>query len=114
MLQVVVGEAALWDTSSTVDVLIGQLDRLISFAGLPSLEFGVVPRGTPMPIAPLACFSVFDDDFVLVETLTGEQRLDDPDEVGVYVKAFEALRDTAATGSDAVALIQRVVAALRG
>ncbi len=60
---------------------------------------------------------VCDDDFVLVETLTGAQRLDDPEEVGVYVKAgahFEAPRDTAATGSGAVALIQRVVAALRG
>jgi hypothetical protein len=46
--------------------------------------------------------------------LTGEQRLDEPSEVAVYVKAFELLRDAALTGPDAVALIQRVAAELRG
>lgn len=113
-LQVIVGEAALWNTPGTVDTLLGQLDRLISFAELPSLEFGVVPRDVTMPIAPLACFAVHDDNFVLIETLTGEQRLDDPDEVAVYLKAFDQLRDAAATGPDAVALIRRVMAELRG
>ena len=112
-LQVVVGEAALWNTPSTVDIQVAQLDRLISFTGLPSLEFGVIPHRAPMPIAPIACFSVHDDNFVLVETLTGEQRLDDPDEVAVYVKAFELLREAAATGPDAVALIQHIAASLR-
>jgi len=112
-LQVVVGEAALWNTPGTVDVQVAQLDRLISFIALPSLEFGVVPHGVPMPIAPIACFSVHDDNFVLVETLTGEQRLDDPDEVAVYVKAFDLLREAAATGPDAMELIQRVAASLR-
>ena len=112
-VQVVVGEAALWNTPSTVETQLGQLDRLISFAGLPSLELGVVPQGTPMTIPPLSCFTVCDDEFVLIETLTGEQRLDDPDEVAVYVKAFEALRDAALTGQDAVVLIQRVAAELR-
>lgn len=111
-LHIVVGEAALWNTPGTVDTLLGQLDRLISFAGLPSLEFGVVPRDVPMPIAPLACFAVYDDEFVLVETLTGEQRLDDPDEVAVYIKAFDQLRDAAATGPDTLALIRRVMADL--
>lgn len=113
-LQIVVGEAALWNTPSTVETLINQLDRLISFAELPNLEFGVVPHSAPMPIAPLACFTVCDEDFVLVETLTGEQRLDDPEEVAVYVKAFELLREAALTGPDAVELIQRVAAQLRG
>lgn len=112
-LQIVVGEAALWNTPSTVDTLVNQLDRLISFAGLPNLEFGVLPTGAPMPIPPLAGFSVYDDDFVLVETLTGEQRLDDPDEVGVYVKAFDRLHEAAAIGEGAVELIQRVAAKLR-
>lgn len=112
-LQIVVGEVALWNTPSATDTLLNQLDRLISFAGLPSVEFGVVPHDAPMPIPPLACFSLYDNDFVLVETLTGEQRLDDPDEVAVYVKAFDLLRDAALTGPHAVALIQRVAADLR-
>jgi hypothetical protein len=112
-IEVVLGEAALWNTPSTVATLQGQLDRLISFAELPSLQFGVVPRTVPMPIAPLACFAVYDNEFVLVETLTGEQRLDDPDEVAVYIKAFGQLRDASVTGSDAVALIQHVINEIR-
>ncbi|MGH3905606.1 MAG: hypothetical protein ACRDTE_15690 [Pseudonocardiaceae bacterium] len=44
--------------------------------------------------------------------LTGEQRLDDPDEVAVYIKAFDQLRTAAALGPDAVALIRRVMADL--
>ncbi len=113
-VQVLIGEASLRNTPSTPGVLVGQLDRLISFAWLPSVELGIVPHDAPMPIAPLACFTLFDDEFVLVETLTGEQRIDDPDEVAVYVKAVEQLREAAATGPDAVALIQRVAAQLRG
>lgn len=109
-IEIIVGEAALSNTPSTGDVLVGQLDRLISFTELPSLQLGVVPREVPMPIAPLACFAVYDDDFVLVETLTGEQRLDDPDEVAIYITAFDQLRDVAATGPDAVAMIRRAMA----
>jgi hypothetical protein len=67
-IEVIVGEAALWNTPSTATTLEDQLDRLISFAALRSLRFGVVPRGVPMPIAPLGCFAVYDDEFVLVET----------------------------------------------
>ncbi|MGH3885774.1 MAG: Scr1 family TA system antitoxin-like transcriptional regulator, partial [Pseudonocardiaceae bacterium] len=84
-IEVMLGEAALWNTPSTVDTLLGQLDRLISFAELPSLKF-----------------AVYGNEFVLVETLTGEQRLDDPDEVAVYLKAFDQLRDASATGPDMV------------
>jgi transcriptional regulator with XRE-family HTH domain len=112
-IEVILGEAALWNTPGTVAVLQGQLDRLISFAELPSLELGLVPRDVPMPIAPLGCFAVYDNEFVLVETLTGEQRLDDPDEVATYLKAFNQLRDACATGPDAIALIRHVIDELR-
>jgi hypothetical protein len=112
-IEIIVGEAALWNTPSTTATLEGQLDRLISFAELRSLWFGVVPRGVPMPIAPLACFAVYDNEFVLVETLTGEQRLDEPDEIAVYVKAFDQLRDASVTGPAAVSLIRRVIDEMR-
>jgi transcriptional regulator with XRE-family HTH domain len=108
-IEIIVGEAALWNAPDTTDTLLGQLDRLISFAELPSLTLGVVPRTAPMPIPPLTCFGVYDHQFVLVETLTGEQRLDDPDEVAVYLTAFDQLRDAAATGPEALARIRQVI-----
>jgi uncharacterized protein DUF5753 len=67
----------------------------------------------PCPVMPLAGFSLHENDAVFVETLTGEQRLDDPGEVAAYTRMFELLRDAAATGPDAVALIQRVATELR-
>lgn len=112
-IEVILGEAALWNAPDTIATLLGQLDRLISFAELPSLIIGVVPREVPMPIPPLASFAVYDNGFVLAETLTGEQRLDDPDEVGIYLKAFDQLRDVAITGSAAIALIRHIIGELR-
>ncbi len=45
--------------------------------------------------------------------LAGEQRLDDPEEIALIIRAFEALRDAGVTGDPGVALIQRVAAELR-
>ncbi len=111
-IQVVVGEAALWATPGSTDTLLNQLDRLITFAELPSLELGVVPREM-MPIPPLSNFGVYDEDFVTVETLTGEQRIDEPVEVAVYVRAFEELHAAALIGDAAVELIKQVSAEIR-
>lgn len=66
-----------------------------------------------MPVFPLSGFWLLDDS-VLIETLTGVQQLDEPDEVAVYVQAFERLRDAAATGPLGIALIRRLMAELSG
>lgn len=112
-VQLVIGETALHDPPGSADTLVEQLDRLVAVAGLASVDLAVLRVGTPMPVLPLTSFVTHDRRVVLVETMTGEQRLDEPDEVAVYVKAFDLLRDAAATGRDAVALIQRAAADLR-
>lgn len=111
-IELILGEAALRSTPGTVGTLLGQLDRLVSVADLPTVELGIVPFPL-MPVMPLSSFYMHDD-VVYIETLTAEQRLSEPDEVAVYVQAFGLLRDAAATGPDAVALIQRVAAEVRG
>jgi hypothetical protein len=112
-IQLVIGETALHDPPGAIETLVGQLDRLVAMAGLASVDLAVLPVGTRMPVLPLSSFAAHDKQLVFVETMTGEQRLDQPDEVAVYVKAFELLRNAAATGPEAVALIQRVAAGLR-
>lgn len=112
-IQLVIGEAALHDPPGSIETLVGQLDRLVAVAGLASVDLAVLPVGTRMPVLPLSSFAAHDKQLVFVETMTGEQRLDQPDEVAVYVMAFELLRNAAATGPAAVALIQRVAAGLR-
>jgi hypothetical protein len=112
-VQVILGEAALYSRPGSVDTLAGQLDRLLSVTGLSSVQVGVVPLAAPMPVAPLCGFTLLDDEFVLVETMTGEQRLDGPHEIAVHVTASRQLLHAALTGSDAAALIGRVRAGLR-
>lgn len=109
-VQLVMGEAALHTSVGTVGTLVGQLDRLAMVTGVPGVEVGIIPFTTPM--LPVSGFDLYDIDLVVVETLTGEQRLDEPQEVAQYVRFFDQLRDAAATASDAVALIQRVAAQL--
>ena len=81
-------------------------------AGLESLSLSVLPLRAPTAALPMAGF-MLHDNFVLVETLTAEQRLDEPGEVGVYREAFEALQNRAVTGDPALELIQAAMAELR-
>ncbi len=111
-VQLVMGEAALHGRPGATGTLLGQLDKLISVAGLPTVELGIIPLGT-LPVMPVSGFAVYDTELVLVETLTGEQRINNPEEVATYAKAFELLRGAAVTGPDATALIQRVAGSLR-
>lgn len=111
-VQFVIGEAALRSApDGAVDTLRGQLDRLLTVAGLSTVELGVLPFPA-MPIMPLSSFAL-RDDVAVMETNSGEQQLFEPDEVAVYVQAFDRLRDASATGPDAVTLIQRAAADLR-
>lgn len=113
-VRIVLGQAALMVRFGTVDTLLGQLDRLVILSGLPSLDLRVLSTTVPSPIWPLAGFVTHDDETLWLETLTQETRLTVPEEVGAHIQAFELAREAAAAGPDAVALIQRVAAELRG
>ncbi len=112
-LQFVIGETALWSSPGTAEVQLDQLDHLAVVSEFPGVELAVIPLRAPMPVLPLSGFRLLDDEFVFVESLAGEQRLDDPEEIAPIIRAFEVLRGAAVTGRQVVALIQRVAAELR-
>ncbi|MGH3997506.1 MAG: DUF5753 domain-containing protein, partial [Pseudonocardiaceae bacterium] len=112
-VQIVLGQATLTVHFGSVETLIGQLDRLVVLAGLASVDLRVLPAAAPSPILPLGGFSIHDDETLWFETLTREMRTTDAEEIRVHTAAFELAREAAATGPDAVALIQRVAAELR-
>jgi hypothetical protein len=112
-VRIVLGQAALTVHFGSVDTLIGQLDRLMTVAGLPSVDLRVLPAEAPSPILPLGGFSIHDADTVWWETLTREVRSTDPEEITAHTRAFELAREAATAGSDAVTLIQRVAADVR-
>lgn len=112
MIRLLFGEAALHVRFGRPETMLGQLDRLATVAGLANVELGVVPFVTPFPIYPLTDFTLYDD-FVLIESITAQQRLEGADEVALYGQFFEQLRDAAVTGQDAIDLIQHVAAELQ-
>ncbi len=111
--QFVIGETALWSSPGTAQIQLDQLDYLVVVSELPGVELGVIPLRAPMPVLPLSGFRLLDDEFVFVESLAGEQRLDDPEEIAPIIRAFEVLRGAAATGDQVAALIRRVAAEMR-
>lgn len=112
-VQIVLGQAALTVHFGSVDTLIGQLDRLVTVAGLPSVDLRVLPAAIPSPLLPLGGFSIHDGETLWWETLTREVRSADPEEVAAHTKAFELALTASAAGLAAVALIQDVAAELR-
>ena len=112
-IRVVVHEAALRIRYGPGETMAAQLDRLLSLAGLPSLELGVIPFDAVAPVLGLSGFIVYDDHLVIVETLTGEQQLSDQAEVSRYAGWFGLLCEAAVTGDDARALITSAASALR-
>jgi len=111
--QFVIGEPALWSAPGGLEVQETQLDHLVVIRELPAVELGVVPLRTPMPVMPLSGFRVLDEEFVFVESLAGEQRLEGS-EITPILRAFETVRHAAVTGAEMVALIERVRAKLHG
>jgi transcriptional regulator with XRE-family HTH domain len=87
------------------EVLRGQLDRLLTVAGLPNVELGVLRFTAQLPYPALHGFWIYDDKLVLVNTVSAELSLRDGDDVAVYEKLFEMLWGRAVVGSQATAAI---------
>lgn len=111
-VQVVMLESALRVRLCSVETLIGQLDRLVAVSGLAGVDLRVVPFEAPLPVFPMG-FRIYDDDLVIVESLSGEQPLSDPDEVALYAEFFDAVREAGTSGREAVEIIRRALNDLR-
>ncbi|WP_307796198.1 helix-turn-helix transcriptional regulator [Amycolatopsis sp. 195334CR] len=107
-LAFVLGEAALWTRIGGLDTQRGQLDRLQAVAELGSVDLRIVPFTTATPVCPLHGFSIYDDETVTIEMITGSQALADPEEVTSYARLFGHLHTAALAGREATQLIQRV------
>lgn len=111
-VQVVMLESALRVRLCSDATLAGQLDRLLALVGLPSVELTIVPMDVPLPVFPMG-FRVYDNDLVIVESLSDESRIEDADNVATYVKLFDLLREAGVTGGEAASLIRGAIAELR-
>ncbi|MEV7970536.1 DUF5753 domain-containing protein [Sphaerisporangium sp. NPDC088356] len=108
---VILEEAALRTRIGDAEVMAGQLGRLLTVASRSNIILGIIPiRDRAM--WPTNGFWIFDDERVLVETLSAELTVTQPREVALYAKAFTELAELAAYGAPARTLIASAIAAL--
>ncbi|GAA0989951.1 helix-turn-helix transcriptional regulator [Acrocarpospora macrocephala] len=109
----VVSEAALRYRLCSPEVMLGQLDRLVTASTLPNVRLGVIGFDTAYVTAPKHGFWLFDSERVLVETFTAELNLAQPHEIEAYSRIFRSLAGMASYGSDMRAIVTRVMEDLR-
>ena len=107
----VITEGALRFTVGPPEVMLAQLDRLLSVAGLPNVELGIIPLSRPAAVPYMHAFQMFGDELVSVETYTAELRVQEAREVARYAEVFDALRETAESPSDALRRLVQAIAA---
>jgi transcriptional regulator with XRE-family HTH domain len=109
-IELVTTEAALRFLYVPRQVMLGQLDRLLSI-DLDNVTFGIIPMGVDLAAVPLSNFLLLDDR-VIVENYGAA---DEPgeDESAVYARVFDLLMAEAATGEEARRLIAAAAEDLR-
>lgn len=105
----VLAEPALRYRLCPPEVMLGQLDRLISLAGLPNVKFGIVGFATPYKVAPAHGFWLLDEERVMVETYSAELNLAGPQEIELYRTIFDTMAAAASYGRQAREIIKRVI-----
>ena len=85
----VLTESALRTRLAPLDVMHGQLDRLLAVSTLPNVEFGVIPFRHRSPPSLINGFWIYDEAMIGLATMTKDLILRDPDDIAFYVRAFE-------------------------
>jgi transcriptional regulator with XRE-family HTH domain len=105
----VLTEAALRFRLCSPQVMLGQLDRLVSLSQLPNMKLGIIGFDTQYATSPWHGFWLYDDQKVLVETMSAALDLRQPQEIALYGDAFEQLAAVASYSRSARAIITRVM-----
>ncbi len=108
----VITEAVLRYRLCPPEVMLGQLDRLVTLSTMPTIRFGVIPFEAKLPLAPVHGFWLMDERVVVVENFTASQNLTQASEISAYVRIFDQLAGAARYESDARTVVTRALADL--
>jgi transcriptional regulator with XRE-family HTH domain len=89
-------------------MMLAQLDRLVSLLTLPNVRLGIIGFETRYVVGPRHGFWLRDNNHVAVETFSASLQLNQPSEIELYGRAFEALATVASYDRAARAIIARV------
>lgn len=101
----VLEETALHTRVGDVEVMIGQLDRILATMSLQRVSIGIVPRLRPRQIWPAEGFLLFGQSTVQAETVSAHLTVTQPREIALYTKTFKLLQASAVYGAEARELI---------
>jgi hypothetical protein len=104
----VLTEAALRMRLCPPAVMLGQLDRLISFSALPNVRLGIIGFNTQYATSPWHGFWLYDQERVVVETYSAALTLTQPQEIELYARVFDELAAVASYGRAARTIINSV------
>jgi transcriptional regulator with XRE-family HTH domain len=110
----VITEAALRYRLVSPDIMIGQLDRLMAMTSMRNVKLGIIDFNTQYVTDPRHGFWVYDDHLVQFESYSAEINLRQPQEIELYSGIFEHLAAVASYGSEARAIVSRVMHELAG
>lgn len=105
----VLTEAALRYRLCPPEVMLGQLDRLVSLSAMPNVKLGIIGFETAYVVAPAHGFWLLDNNRVMVETFSAELNLAQPQEISLYSGIFDSLAAVASYGRAARTIINRVI-----
>jgi len=111
-VHIVMAEGSLRYLTCPPEVMEGQLDRLREVAAMRAVRLGIIPFHAQYDTPPLHGFSVYDENEVAVETLTAMLTLTEPSEISAYLALFGQYATAAVYGTEARAIITRVLAEL--
>ncbi|SMD24221.1 helix-turn-helix domain-containing protein [Lentzea albidocapillata] len=110
-IEILVTESALLHPVAPPDVMAGQIHRLVAAIGTPNVRFGILPAHVRLPYMLMHGYWIVDQ-VVMVETVTAELRITDPDEVATYGKVTDLLWSAAVEGDAARTLLLRLASEL--
>ena len=100
-------EQVLYSRVPSAEAMLEQLDQLTATMDLPRVALGVIPATAGLGAHTQTAFWIFDEVLVRVETLTAGLDITRPEEIELYITAFERMRAAATFGRNAAALIAR-------
>lgn len=111
---IIITESVLRYRLVSLDIMLGQLDRLMAISSMRNIKLGVIDFKTQYVTDPRHGFWLLDSDLVRVETYSAELNLRQPQEVALYSRIFEQHAAVASYGAAARAIISRAMEELAG
>jgi transcriptional regulator with XRE-family HTH domain len=106
---IIITESVLRYRLVSLDIMLGQLDRLMAISSMRNIKLGVIDFKTQYVTDPRHGFWLLDSDLVRVETYSAELNLRQPQEVSLYSRIFEQHAAVASYGAAARAIISRAM-----